>query len=310
MDALTRRRFVSLTSTVAATALVAPGLVRKAFAEPLGLPAGIQLYAVRDPLEKDAPATLKALHTIGFREVEAAGFGKYSAAEFHQLIVDAGLTCPSAHLPFAEATDLAPIFASANALGAHYAVSSVFISLFGPGGRPTKPLDQLEPMAPLGLDAFKKMATHMNEVGKAAKAAGLQYAYHNHNFEFEKMPDGSYGYDVLLHETDHDLVKFEIDCGWMVVAGASPQEYFKRHPGRFRMLHVKDFKPIAPTIDLIGPARPTGVELGHGFIDYKAIFAAAKGVGIQHIFAEQEAPYQRGQLDSAKVSYDFLHSFS
>ena len=297
---ITRRHFIATSAAVL--------VVRPAFTEPLGLPAGIQLYAVRDELTKDTPATLKALHNIGFREVEYFSPGKYSVAEYHGLIADAGLTCPSAHLPFAGATDLAPIFASANTLGAHFAVSSVFIDLF-PNGRP-KSMDHLDTLPPLGLDAFKKMAAHMNEVGKQAKAAGLQYAYHNHNFEFEKMPDGSYGYDVLLNETDHDLVKFEIDCGWMTVAGASPVAYFKRHPGRFRMLHVKDFRPIKPTIDLIGPGRPTGVELGHGFIDYKPIFAAAKTAGIVHIFAEQEAPYVRGELESAKVSYDFLHSFS
>jgi sugar phosphate isomerase/epimerase len=305
---LNRRRFLSLTGTSAA-ALILPTF-RVALAEPLGLPAGIQLYAVRDELAKDTPGTLKALHDIGFREVESAGFGKYTAAEFRKLIVDAGLSCPSAHLPFTGASDLTPIFADANAIGAHFAVSSVFINLF-PNGRPTKPLDQVEPIPALGLDSFKKMAEHMNAVGKEAKTAGLQYAYHNHNFEFEKMPDGSYGYDVLLNETDHDLVKFEIDCGWMTVAGASPQAYFKRHPGRFRMLHVKDFRPIKPTTNLIGPGRPTGVELGHGFIDYRSIFAAAKkNAGIVHVFAEQEAPYQQGQLASAKASYDFLHSFA
>lgn len=296
-----RRHFIA----TAAAALT----VRAAFSEPLGLPAGIQLYAVRDPLDQDAPGTLKALHDIGFREVEYFSPGKYTVAEFHTLIADAGLTCPSAHLPFTGATDLAPIFASAKTLGAHFAVSSVFINLF-PSGPPPKSMDQMQPIPAIGLDRFKKLAAHMNDVGQQAKAAGLQYAYHNHNFEFEKMPDGSYGYDVLLNETDHDLVKFEIDCGWMTVAGASPQAYFKRHPGRFRMLHVKDFRPIKPTIDLIGPGRPTGIELGHGFIDYKSIFAAAKDAGIVHVFAEQEAPYQRGQLESARASYEFLHSFS
>jgi sugar phosphate isomerase/epimerase len=297
---LTRRHFIA--------ASAATLLVRPAFSDPLGLPAGIQLYAVRDELIKDTPSTLKALHDIGFREVEYFSPGKYTVAEYHNLLADAGLSCPSAHLPFADATDLEPIFANANTLGAHFAVSSVLVNLF-PNGLP-KSMDHLETMPPLGLEKFKKLAARMNEVGKQAKAAGLQYAYHNHNFEFEKLPDGSYGYDVLLNETDHELVKFEIDCGWMTVAGATPAAYLKSHPGRFRMLHVKDFQPIKPTIDLLGPGRPTGAELGHGFIDYKPIFAAAKGAGIVHIFAEQEAPYVRGQLESAKVSYNYLHSFS
>jgi len=145
-------------------------------------PAGIQLYAVREPLATDAPGTLKALHDIGFREVETAGFGKYTAKDYRTFCDDAGLIIPSAHLGFQNAPDLRALFADANSLGAHYATSSVLYEVFGPGNtRPTKPNDQVPPLAPVGLDGFKKIAAHMNEIGKQAKAAGLQYVYHNHN---------------------------------------------------------------------------------------------------------------------------------
>jgi sugar phosphate isomerase/epimerase len=269
---------------------------RLALAFPMGLPPGIQLYAVREPLAADAPGTLKAIHELGFREVESSGFGKYSASEFGKLIADAGLRCPSAHLAFKADGDLGPVFADAHAVGARYATSSTMPGLF------------FAPDAVPDPDRFKKTAARMNEIGRAAKAAGLQYAYHNHHVEFQRAPDGSCGYDTLLRETDHELVKFEIDCGWMVIAGAKPLDYFARYPGRFRMLHVKDFKPQAsPSVDLSGE-RPTGVELGRGFIDYAPIFAEGRVAGIEHAFAEQEAPYLRSQLDSAKVSYEFLKS--
>jgi sugar phosphate isomerase/epimerase len=167
------------------------------------------------------------------------------------------------------------------------------------------------PLPALGLDGFKTMAGRLNDIGGKVKAVGLQYAYHNHNFEFEKIPDGSFGYDILLRETDHDLVKFEADCGWMVIAGAKPARYFRLYPGRFRMLHVKDFQREGkPNIVLMGPGKPLGMELGNGFIDYKPIFAAGKAAGIEHALAEQEAPYVRSQMESAKVSYQFFHSFS
>jgi sugar phosphate isomerase/epimerase len=295
MIALTRRRFLSLTTAATVASTIGS---RFAFAFPMGLPPGIQLYAVREPLAADAPGTLKAVHDIGFREVESAGFGKYSATEFSKLISDAGLKCPSAHLPFKMDGDLGPVFADANALGAHYATSSIMPAIFNTEGPTPDP------------DRFKKTAARMNEIGRAAKAAGLQYAYHNHNPEFDRVADGSYGYNTLLRETDHDLVKFEIDCGWMSVAGVKPQDFFAKYPGRFRMLHVKDFKPRTPTTDVRGANRPVGVELGHGFIDYKPIFAAGRAAGIEHAFAEQEAPYVRSQLDSAKVSYDYFASFS
>jgi sugar phosphate isomerase/epimerase len=315
MNSLSRRKFVTLAGTAGAAAVAASVLPRNAFAGPIGVPYGIQLYTVGKPLQEDPAGTLKQLYTIGYREVETAGTGKTSAADFRKLLDEAGLKCPSAHLQLM-GEDLGPQFADANALGAHFAVSSVLRS-FGPGavksmtappaGAPPRPLG----LPLLGEDGFKQVAAHMNEVGKKAHAAGLQYAYHNHNFEFEKMPDGSPGYDILIKETDPELVKFEIDCGWMVVAGFNPVDYFHKYPGRFRMLHIKDFKPVtAPTTSLMGPDRPQGSDLGKGFIDYKPIFAAAKSAGIEHVFAEQEAPFTVSQMESAKLDFDFLQKFS
>ena len=274
------------------------------------LPAGIQLYAVRQPLAEDAQKTLKALFAIGYREVESAGTGKYSATDFRKMVEDAGLKLPSAHVDFHMDNDLGPVLAEAQALGVEYATSSFLRKLNDPGRMSLgNASTQQAALPPMGLDGFQRMAARMNEIGRRAKAVGLKYAYHNHNFEFEAMPDGKLGYDVLLRETDGSVVSFEVDCGWMVAAGSSPVEYFKRYPGRFRMLHVKDFQRLSrPTIDMVGPDRPKGVELGRGFIDYKPIFAASKAAGIEHAFAEQEAPYTRPQMESAKVSYEFLRS--
>jgi sugar phosphate isomerase/epimerase len=308
MNPISRRDFLARSGAIAACATI-PSLLQAQASETYLFPAGIQLYAVRDPLASDAPGTLKALHSIGYREVETAGFGKYTAHEFRRLCDDAGLQVPSAHLPFQNATDVPALLAQANELGAQFAVSSFLYDLFGPGNPlPTKPIDQLPPTPPIGLDGFKKMAAHMNDLGTQAKAAGLQYAYHNHNFEFERLPDGRFGYDVLLAETDHELVKFEVDCGWLIIGGADPTQYFTRYPGRYRMLHVKDFKTRILSANLFGPNRPTGVELGRGFIDYRPIIVAAKKAGLLHAFAEQEAPYTRSQLASAQVSYDYLRS--
>lgn len=304
---MNRRKFVG---SAAVTAAMLKNWGTTAFAQSNGLPPGIQLYAVREPLASDAPGTLKALHDIGFREVESAGAGKYTAKDFRKLIADSGLKLPSAHVAFQMDNDLKPALEEANELGVEYATSSFLRKLTDPGRTSLRNNTTQQPaMPPMGLDGFKKVAARMNEIGRQAHAAGLKYAYHNHNFEFEKLPDGSVGYDVLLKETDPALVAFEVDCGWMTAAGSNPVDYFKRYPGRFRMIHVKDFKPLSkPSIDMVGPDRPAGVELGHGFIDYKPIFAASKAAGIEHAFAEQEAPYVRPQLDSAKVSYAYLRS--
>ncbi len=307
MKGSTRREFLRNTGSLGAAALVATtfGSSAVAWADPMGLPVGIQLYTVRGVIEADTPGTLKQLHEIGYREVETAGFGKYSAKEFGQLIKDAGLSCPSAHLPL-NGPDYGPVFDDAHALGVTYATSSTLSA--GPGRshamKPAKPVAH-HGWPQLGLEGFKRLAAKMNDVGTKAKAAALQYAYHNHDLEFQKMPDGSYGYDVLLTETDHDLVKFEIDCGWMVVGGASPVEYMKKYPDRFRMIHVKDFKAMPQE-----GKRPEGSELGAGFIDYKPIFAEGRLAGIQHAFAEQEGPYTKPEMESARIDYAYLRSMS
>jgi sugar phosphate isomerase/epimerase len=295
-----RRKFIAAAGAAAALGFADSALPRLAWGNPMGLPIGIQLYTVRQTLQADPAGTLNKLHAIGFREVETAGFAGKSAKEFRRLIDGAGLSCPSAHLNF-DTTDLSPVFADAHDLGAAYAVSSMLASS----------LHRQDPRSPLALDDFKKLAQLMNQIGRQAKAAGLQYAYHNHNVEFVKLPDGGYGYDLLLQETDRELVKFEIDCGWMTVAGADPITYFKRYPGRFRMIHVKDFQPVNhPVTSLSGPERPVGAELGRGYIQYERIFAAGKAAGIQHAFAEQEGPYVPSELAAAQADYDYLKKFS
>jgi sugar phosphate isomerase/epimerase len=304
-----RREFLAASRNLGLAVAATSILPRMAWGEAMGLPPGIQLYTVREDLPKDTPGTLKQLYDIGFREVETAGFGKYSVKEFRQLLDDAGLKCPSAHLNM-NAADLGPVFEDAHTLGAQFATSSSLAT--GNMPRPPRPAPGAPPaprpiMGPLGLEGFTKLAAQMNDIGAKTKAAGLQYAYHNHNYEFEKMPDGRFGYDVLVANTDHDLVKFEIDCGWMCAGGADPIVYFKKFPGRFKMIHVKEFQALSkPVTSLGGPERPKGVDLGQGFIDYKPIFVAGKKAGIEHAFSEQEDPFPVSQMASAKTAYAFL----
>ncbi|WP_263355677.1 sugar phosphate isomerase/epimerase family protein [Acidicapsa ligni] len=305
MRVLSRRRFLITTGGAGAAAVAASLLPRMAVASPMGLPIGIQLYSVGKPLTEDTAGTLTQVYAMGYREVETAGYAKKTAKEFRALLDAAGLVCPSAHLQLS-GDGLDAQFDDAHALGAHYAVSSL-LSVKDSGDSKAASTD---PKA-AALERFKRLAARMNELGKKANAAGLQYAYHNHNIEFQKMPDGTPGYDVLLKETDPELVKFEIDCGWMVIAGGSPVAYFKKYPGRFRMLHIKDFKPVSkPVIGLGGPDRPQGVDLGTGFVDYAPIFAAGNAAGIEHAFVEQEAPYPVSELVSVKNDVAFMQKFN
>jgi sugar phosphate isomerase/epimerase len=296
MNAQSRRRFLVQSCQVGAAALAAPWVSRRAFANPLGRPVGIQLFTVNGPMQEDPAGTLKKLREIGFGEVESAGFGKLSSKEFRRLLDDAGLVCPSAHLQF-DSNNLGSAFEDAHALGAKYATSGSL-----PAAASSK--------RGMSLDEAKRTAEFANRIGEAAKRAGLQYAYHNHDAEFADQGGGAIGYDLLLRETDPKLVKFEIDCGWMIFAGRNPIDYFKKHPKRFPMIHVKDFLAAHDTSAVAGSAAEMlGAELGHGLVDYKPIFAAAKKAGLQHYFAEQEGPFARmTQLEAAQVDYDYLHS--
>jgi sugar phosphate isomerase/epimerase len=275
-------------------------------ADPSRRSLGIQLYTVAADLAADLPGTLKALRKIGYRFVESAGFANLSAKDFRKALDTAGLRCPSSHLHFT-AADPGPLFEDAHAVGAHYAVSSILIAK--PWDAPGS--DFGKTLSSLTLDDFKRTAELANRIGAKAKQAGLQYAYHNHNFEFRDQGNGQTGYDLLLKETDPELVKFELDCGWMAAAGYSPVSYFRKYPNRYRMIHVKDFLLNGkPTTDLNGPDRPKGTELGRGSIDYKPIFAAAGPAGIKYFFSEQEPPVVgMTELEAAKVNYGYMRAF-
>ncbi len=301
MTKTTRRQFLARSIQGGAALLVPAALPGRAFgAGAPDRPYGIQVYAVNQPFEDDPAGTFRKLRQIGFTEVECYAGGKLSAAQYRRMLDDAGLTCPSTHLDF-DPANLEAAFADAHALGAKFATSSSLRSAIAP---------KVSWESDFGLDEAKRTAELANRIGEAARRAGLQYAYHNHDYEFADVGEGTSGYDFLLRETDGDLVKFEIDCGWMAFAGYRPADYLARHPGRFPMLHIKDYLAAGEARPAKG-GRPAmaGAELGRGTVDYRPIFAAGRKAGVQHFFAEQEGPFSRmNQLDAAKVAYEYLRS--
>ena len=268
-----------------------------------GLPIGIQLYMVNADLMKDPEGTLKKIAEIGYSEVETAEWGKLSAAQFRDLLRDAGLRVPSAHLGFGT-QDTGKLLDDAKTLGVDFVVSSML-----------PPRDEGMPaffmsLKSLSADDFRRIAEKANEVGKRAKEAGVQYAYHNHNFEFRDLGEGKTGYDILLEETDASVVKFEADCGWMKVAGKDPVEYLRRHGNRIAMLHVKDFKNITkPVTEIFSADRPAATELGRGSIELKPIVDAGLKAGVKHMYVEQEGPFKEvPAIEAAEIDYRYLKS--
>ena len=255
---------------------------------------GVQLYTVRSLLEKDFDGTLAAVAAIGFTEVEFAGYFKQTPQQVRDSLKRHKLTASSAHISYENLTgDLwARVIDDARTIGHRYLVNAW--------------VDESIRSQP---DAWKRIAETYNRAGDISKGASIQFAYHNHHFEFAPRADaaGKLPYDILLESCDPALVKMEMDLCWITAAGKDPLEYFRRYPGRFPMVHVKGLRKIpeggaASPIDRV---LPDITDVGHeDVVDWKRIFAEARTAGIEHYFVEHDQPKQ--PLESLKASRGYL----
>jgi sugar phosphate isomerase/epimerase len=299
---LSRREFLRASAGGFAAATIFGAGFAPLSANVLGLPAGLQLYTVKDELAKDFDGTLQKVAAIGYKEVEAAGFYNKTAAEFRKSIESAGLTLPAAHYSLEELLQgLDAKLAFAHELGLKYIVCS-FPFVANPGRfHADKYYEEIR--AGITLDDWKWNADQFNKVGEKAKKAGMQFAYHNHNLEFRKEK-GLIAFDELLRQTDAKLVKMEMDIGWVASTGNDPAAYLEKYPNRFELLHVKDIRPGTPSTEGEGTGS---TELGRGTIDWKKVFAAAKRASVKHYFIEQEDPFlNMPVMEAIKVDYEFV----
>ncbi|TWB45930.1 sugar phosphate isomerase/epimerase family protein [Nitrospirillum pindoramense] len=301
-------------------ALAGLGLARLSSAAPTpffkgnGLPIGLQLYTLGDLAQKDLPGTLTAVADMGYRAVELPGFYGHTAGDLAVALKAAGLVCESAHVnaqgrgPAPSLSgDLDALVRDAHTIGLKFIVMPMFTIPARLGGLQAGEGfgDFLARVASqFTVDDWKAQAAFLNEKGAALKKAGLQLAYHNHNPEFAPMAGGTAtGYDILLAETDPDLVKMEMDAGWVAAAGLDPVALLQAHPGRFRLMHVKDVKAGTATNTRL-KMDPT--EVGAGTLDWRRILPAAHAGGVSHFYVEQEPPFARPRLEAARLSADYL----
>jgi sugar phosphate isomerase/epimerase len=278
-----RRQFLA---TMAAAAAAARTLAAKGIG-----PIGVQLYTVRTALEKDFDGTLARVASLGYREVEFAGYFNHTPAQVKTALAAHGLTSPSAHIDYATlTTKLAETIDGAHTMGQQFIVNP-----------------WLDEPQRKDLDSWKRLADTFNQIGEQVTRAGLQFAYHNHNFEFAPM-DGTVPYDLLLSRCDPKLVKMEMDLCWVTAARQDPVAYFQAHPGRFPMVHVKGLSklpaatPVPAPIDAV---LPTITDVGtHDIVDWKRIFQHASEAGIRHAFVEHDVP--KDPFATLKASHDYL----
>jgi sugar phosphate isomerase/epimerase len=270
-----RREFLTTTGAIALGSLLPPAC-RTAHGAKLEK-IGIQLYTVRDQMKLDFEATLARIAQIGYKEVEFAGYFDRTPADVRAILDRNGLAAPATHMMAENADAWKKAFDTAKAVGHEYVVA------------PWIPQEKR-----MTLDGWKRIAEEFNRVGQIAKDTGLQFAYHNHDFEFPKM-EGQIPYDVLLQNTDPKLVQLEIDLYWITKGGQDPLAYFARWPGRIPLVHVKD--------SMGGPEHKM-VDVGQGTIEWKRIFAKRAQAGIRHFFVEHDQPPQ--PFDDIAASYKYL----
>ena len=279
-----RRTFIKTSTAALAAAMILPG---KMLGNKERKNIGIQLYTLREMAEDDFEGVLEIISNIGYKTVEAAGYSNrkfygYYPSEYKKLVENYGLNSVSSHCKFN--------------LGN---VSEVIDDVITSGGKylvlPSLPENKRQT-----IDDYKKLADKFNIYGQLCKNAGLTFAYHNHAFEFEEK-NGIIPYNVLLENTDPELVSMELDLYWIMYGGFNPQEYFEIFPGRFKLWHVKD---MANTWNM------QMAPVGQGIINFKAIFRQQKLAGLEHAFVEQDDHYDTDPVLNIKSSYNYLNNLS
>lgn len=273
----TRRTFIETLAGVGLWAAL-PGALRTAHRARLEK-IGLQLYTVRDVLQRDFEGTLARVAQIGYQEVEFAGYFNRQPAEVRAILDRNGLSAPAAHMMIGKPDEWKAALDAAKAVGHEYVVI------------PWVPQEQR-----MTLDGWKRVAETFTQAAQTARDAGLQFAYHNHDFEFPRM-EGRIPFDVLLESTDPKLVQLEIDLYWITKGGRDPLTYFARWPGRIPLVHVKD--------SMGGPEHKM-VDVGQGKIEWKRIFAKKDQAGIKHFFVEHDQPPQ--PFESIGASYRYLRN--
>jgi sugar phosphate isomerase/epimerase len=242
---------------------------------------GVQLYSVRKEMLADATGTLKRLAKIGYKELESARSekGNYyglKPKEIKKIANDLGMTVRSGHVHIDK--DWQRSVDEAAEAGQEYLICSSM------------------PASGQTIENYQKTADAFNKAGEDCKKRNLIFGYHNHEEELEKV-NGQVLYDILLDRTDPNLVKMEMDLGWLIVTGNDPFKYFEKYPNRFPLWHLKD-------MDL---KKKESVEFGKGGVDIKKLITSGKKAGMKYFFVEQEE-YSVSAFDSLTDDYKYLNN--
>jgi sugar phosphate isomerase/epimerase len=261
---ISRREFVQMSTMGLFGAVAARGFGEAAMSR-----YGVQLYTVRSEVAKDLSGVLKAIHGMGYSEVESY-WDVYArpAAELRRMIRDHGLAIHSGHFNY-EGLDSKLDYAKE--LGLQYVIC------------PMLPQEMWN-----SLDSFKKAADQFNLWGEKVRKMGMQFGFHNHNYEFRRFGETT-GFDTLISRADPDLTCLEMDCYWITQAGRDPVQMLSKLGKRVKLLHLKDRKPGFPASQELDKRAEHFAPVGTGSIDWQAVLSAAKKLDIERLYVEQDS---------------------
>lgn len=280
-----RKDFLKLSAGIAGSMALSPVLNNLFKDDPRKLKTfGLQLYSIRDIFEKDPKGALKLIAGFGYKQLEgyerAPGlFWGMKNTEFKKYVEDMGMSFISTHCEIDSGFEKKANEAAA--IGMKYLIYNW-------------------PFSQQPMDEYRKKAEAFNKCGEICRKAGIGFAYHNYQSSF-KLVDGVYPHDVLMKETDSDLVHHQMDIYWVVAAGADPEEWLKKYPGRFRLCHIKD--RVKGSIK-----EEDTCDLGTGSIDFPSLLKTARKNGMQYYIAEQEHYPNSTQLKSAEANAGYMRN--
>jgi len=273
------------------------------------LPVGLQMYSLRHDLEKDFYGTLKAVREMGYEGVEF--YDEYYGNDVVQVkrwCTELGLIPFSNHVPFQKLIDdVDGVIRDNNILGVQYIVFPYMDEASRPGVNP---------------EQFKATVAKLGEVGAKVREAGFQLLYHNHDFEFAKLPDGSVGYYYIFDSNSRENLQYELDMCWADYSGFKPDEILKKYSGNVPIIHLKDYKLEGhlskPPYALIGLSTDNSMKdeggsfefrsVGSGQIDVQACIQAAIDAKTQWICVEQDEPTPgETTMQGVERSIKYLH---
>ena len=252
---------------------------------------GLQLYSLRDIIKKDVQGTMKQVADIGYKKIEAYDYKDQKIfdipyGDFIKMCNDLDIKITSGHY----STGFNATTSGNLRNGWEQAVSDA-----KEAGQEYMVVPYMDKDERQTIDDYKKICELLNKGGEVCKQNGIRLAYHNHEFEFQKIDD-QIPFDVMMAELDPKLVAIELDIYWIVYAGYNPVDYFSKYPSRFELWHVKDMEK---------DNRELNANVGTGSIDFVQLFGHAEHAGLKHAFIEQE-DYPVSPMESIKVSHDNL----